>query len=395
MPSPSREEGPTDPPATATVQLAWQSVVVVLAAVSVLLLVVTVIERATDSLTLVVISAFLALALDPVVNAVRRTTHLRRAWAVAIVLIFGALLTAGFVGLAAPQLSRQSADIQRQFPETLRSLGNLPIAGKTVREHQIPQRIEHAIGSLPGQLVGSESDLETFLRGLAIGAGAVIVGGLLIAAALLDGPMLVARVRGAVPVPNRAVADQIGRVVYDVLARYFAGSLLLAFLHGVEVAVTGVLLGIPLTPVLAVWAAITSLIPQVGGFLGFVVIMLVSLTQGVGPAIAMGLLFFVYMTFNNNVLNPLVVGHAVRLSPPVTMVAALAGFSVAGVVGSLLAVPTIGAIKAVGMYLRHREDPDYRGPGSSLAPPRRTMREQLEAHPWWRRRTASRLRSRD
>jgi len=205
----------------------------------------------------------------------------------------------------------------------------------------------------------------------------------------------VASVRGAVPVPNRAVADQIGRVVYDVLARYFAGNLLLAFLHGVEVAVTGVLLGIPLTPLLAVWAAITSLIPQVGGFLGFVVIVPVSLTEGVGPAMAMGLLFFVYMTFNNNVLNPLVVGHAVRLSPPVTMVAALAGFSVAGVVGSLLAVPTIGAIKAVGMYLRHHEDPNYRGPGSSLAPPRRTVREQLEAHPWRRRRTASRLRSRD
>jgi putative heme transporter len=191
--------------------------------------------------------------------------------------------------------------------------------------------------------------------------------------------MLVARVRGAVPVPNRALADQIGRVVYDVLARYFAGSLLLAFLHGVVVAVSGVIFGIPLTPVLAVWAAITSLIPQVGGFLGFVVIVVVSLTQGVKPAIGMGVIFFAYMTLSNNVLEPLVVGRAVRLSPAVTMVAALAGFSVAGVVGSLLAVPTIGAIKAVATYLRHRDDPDYEGPGSDVAPPGGTVGERLKA----------------
>jgi predicted PurR-regulated permease PerM len=348
------------------VQLAWQTVVVVLAAVSVLLLLATVVDRATDSLTVIVIAAFLALALDPVVSAVQRATHVRRAWAVAIVLVFGGVLIAVLVGLAEPQLSRQGAEIQRDFPKTLRSLDDLPLVGRTVREHQVPQHIENAIGSLPRQLVGSTSDLENFLRRLAIGTGTLLVGGLLVAAALLDGPMLLARARGAVPVPNRGVADQIGRVVYDVLARYFAGSLLLAFLHGVEVAITGVLFGIPLTPALAVWAAITSLIPQVGGFLGFAVIVFVSLTQGVGPAIAMGVLFFLYMTFNNNVLTPLVVGHAVRLSPPVTMVAALAGFSVAGVVGSLLAVPTIGAIKAVTEYLRHRDDPDYRGPGSKL-----------------------------
>jgi hypothetical protein len=48
------------------------------------------------------------------------------------------------------------------------------------------------------------------------------------------------------------------------------------------------------------------------------------------------------------------------------------------VVGSLLAVPTIGAIKAVATYLRHHEDPDYRGPGSGLAPPGGKARERLK-----------------
>jgi predicted PurR-regulated permease PerM len=59
-----------------------------------------------------------------------------------------------------------------------------------------------------------------------------------------------------------------------------------------------------------------------------------------------------YLQFENHILSPLVVGKAVSLSPPATMIAALVGVSVAGVVGGLLAVPVVGAAKAVYLELR-------------------------------------------
>jgi len=161
-------------------------------------------------------------------------------------------------------------------------------------------------------------------------------------------------------------------VVYDVLARYFAGNLLLAFLHGIWVTGWGIALGVPLASVLGVWTAVTSLIPQVGGLLGFVVVAAVALTQGVGVGLAMTAAFFVYMTVNNNVLLPVVVGREVKVPPAVTIVAVIAGFSIAGALGQLLAVPTIGAIKAVVSYWRHRDDPDVERP---IAPTH-------ELHPW-------------
>ena len=99
-------------------------------------------------------------------------------------------------------------------------------------------------------------------------------------------------------------------------------------------------------------SALTSLIPQIGGLLGFGLVFIVSLTAGVGPAIFMTIAFLAFMLFTNHVLVPLVVGKAVSLSPPVTMLAAVGGFSVAGIVGALFAVPTFGAIKAVAMHLR-------------------------------------------
>jgi predicted PurR-regulated permease PerM len=52
------------------------------------------------------------------------------------------------------------------------------------------------------------------------------------------------------------------------------------------------------------------------------------------------------------VLQPLIVGKAVKLSPPATMIAALVGVSAMGVVGALVAVPVVGAVKAVYVELR-------------------------------------------
>ena len=80
--------------------------------------------------------------------------------------------------------------------------------------------------------------------------------------------------------------------------------------------------------------------------------MAVSLTQGVGVAIVMGSAFTIYMTFDNNVLLPIFVGKAVDVSAPVTMLGAIGGFAVAGVAGSLLAIPIIGALKAMTLSMR-------------------------------------------
>jgi predicted PurR-regulated permease PerM len=65
-----------------------------------------------------------------------------------------------------------------------------------------------------------------------------------------------------------------------------------------------------------------------------------------------GVLFIIYLQLENHVLQPLLVGHAVKLSPPATMTAALIGVSAAGVVGALVAVPLVGAVKAVYLELR-------------------------------------------
>jgi predicted PurR-regulated permease PerM len=340
------------------VELGTRTVIVALGAVTALVLFLGLAASAPGELTLLAIGGFLGLALDPVTQATVRATRLPWRWAAALVLLLLTVAVVVFAAVVAPQLADQTAALPRQVPEVVNSLTSLPLVGDQLAENDVPAKVEDFLGSVPERIAGSTSEIGDVAG--TIGAGAVQTMIVLVVAVALvvDGPSTVARLRRMIPAENRQHADELGRVTYAVLAKYFVGNLLQAAAHGVWVAVWGVALGVPLTPVLAVWATITAMIPQIGGFLGGVLIVAVSLSQGLTVAIVMGVAFFVYMTFSNNVVLPVLVGRAVDVSAPVTMLGAIAGFAVAGVPGSLLAIPVIGAAKALALQLRGEFHPD-------------------------------------
>ena len=96
--------------------------------------------------------------------------------------------------------------------------------------------------------------------------------------------------------------------------------------------------------------------------------MLLALTHSAGTGIICAVFFILYLQFENNLLSPLVVGRSVDLSPPATMTAALVGVSAAGVVGAMVAVPLLGAAKAVYLELR-RDELEEGGPVEDHASP--------------------------
>jgi predicted PurR-regulated permease PerM len=334
------------------VDLAWQSVLVGLLAISVLGLLWALVGVASVAVTLIVVALFVAMALDPVVSALERRFHLGRGLATALVMAASTVLFGVFVAIAGPQLVQESATLERQLPKTVDQLGELPLIGKAIRDADLSDKLTTMLASLPDHTQGQGAQIGGVLKTVSFGLGAAVMGFFLVTGALYEGPRLIRNVRSAIPAGRQEAADGIGRIVYAVLAKYFAGSLLVAVLNGIWTAAAAIIAGVPLSPVLAVWSALTSLIPQIGGLLGFGLVFIVSLTAGVGPAIFMTIAFLAFMLFTNHVLVPLVVGKAVSLSPPVTMLAAVGGFSVAGIVGALFAVPTFGAIKAVAMHLR-------------------------------------------
>jgi predicted PurR-regulated permease PerM len=338
------------PPAELVVELdpmSVLSVAVVLLATAALL---ALVHAAPGTFLRVSIGVLLAMALNPIVLAVQRRLHCRRAAAVVIV---GLSLVVFFVSVAVflgPRAVKQAAEFGSELPDTLRGFYSFPIIGPKLANADAAARVQDWINQLPTRI--DDQTVAAAVNRFVGGLFTALTVSLITFAVLLDGERLTARMRALVPERARESADWAGRVLYRTIGRYFAGSLIVASLNGLGVLTMGLILGVPLAPVAGLWAAITNLIPQIGGFLGGSFFVLLAFTQGPVVGLIALAFFLLYQQFENHLVYPAVVGQAVNLSPPTTLIAALVGGAAAGIPGALIATPLVGTVKA--MYLEFR-----------------------------------------
>ncbi len=334
------------------VDLDWRSVAWVLGAFVALLALTSLIRTAPRALTVLAIGTLLALALTPVVSAAERRLHLPRPGAVATVVVGLILLAVAAVALLAPPAIRQGRELGGDLDEVVGQIEDLPIIGDELQKAGTADRVREWIEDLPNRLEGEDTPLGEAAVRVADGFIAVLFTLLVTISLLLDGERVVRGVRRLVSPAQRYRADRAGRLAYETVGRYVAGSVLVAGIAGLSILIMGLILGVPLTPLLALWVAIFDLVPQIGGAAGGIPFVLLGLTQGITTGLICAGFFVLYLQFENHVLGPLIVGRSVKLSPPATMTAALIGVSAGGVVGALLAVPVVASAKVVYLELR-------------------------------------------
>jgi predicted PurR-regulated permease PerM len=307
-------------------------------------------SAASEVLTGIGVGVLVGVALSPVVSATQRRWGTTRGSAVAIV---GAALTvavAVVVLLVAPAAIQQSREFSEELPSTVREFYSWPIVGPRLDEADAATRVEEWIEDAPARVDDATlADVGERLLGGVLSAVVVLITAL---GVLIDGEIVVRRFRVLVPARERGRADRLGRIIYATFGSYFAGSLFVAAVAGLVTLSTGLLLGVPLAPVAGLWTMLTNLIPQIGGFLGGGFFVLLAITQGPIQAAVAFLVIVAYQNLENHVIQPAIVGRAVNLSPPATMLAALVGGAAAGVPGALVATPLFAASKAV--YLDSR-----------------------------------------
>jgi putative heme transporter len=307
-------------------------------------------SAASEVLTGIGVGVLVGVALSPVVSATQRRWGTTRGSAVAIV---GAALTvavAVVVLLVAPAAIQQSREFSEELPSTVREFYSWPIVGPRLEEADAATKVEEWIEDAPARVDDATlADVGERLLGGVLSAVVVLITAL---GVLIDGGIVVRRFRVLVPARERGRADRLGRIVYATFGSYFAGSLFVAAVAGLVTLSTGLLLGVPLAPVAGLWTMLTNLIPQIGGFLGGGFFVLLAITQGPIQAAVAFLVIVAYQNLENHVIQPAIVGRAVNLSPPATMLAALVGGAAAGVPGALVATPLFAASKAV--YLDSR-----------------------------------------
>lgn len=344
------------------VDLDWRSPALLVAACIAVATAAGLVRSTPRVLTWLVIGGLLALALNPVVERTQTRLRCRRGVAVgAVLLVFlAAVMVIGVV--LGPETVRQARSLQRDVPEVVEQLTDLPLVGDTLARNDVPAKVQDWIENLPDRLAGSQSTVTGAARSVASGALAGFITLLIAVTLMLDGERLVRAGRRLVPVERRPRADRLGRLFYRVIGKYFAGSVLVAVLQGTAVLVVGLIMGVPLIPLVAVWVMVFNLVPQIGGAVGGIPFVLLAFTQGATTGVVCAAFFLLYMNFENHILSPIIIGDAVNLSAATTMVGAIVGVSVAGVPGALVAVPLMGVGKAI--YLELRSD------GTSVEPER-------------------------
>jgi predicted PurR-regulated permease PerM len=324
------------------------------------------------TLSLLVIASLLAFALMPVVEALKRRTGWKRRYVAAIVLVGTGVIAITTIVLVAVPTIDQVRQFNKDIPKTVKQMGELPLIGPRLREADASKKVKDWLDNLPERLDVDSTPIADAAGTIADGIAATLFALLLAITLLLDGERLVRMGRSLIPPRRRPDADRFARLVYDVIGRYIAGTLFVAALAGVVVLVASLSLGVPLAPLLAVWVALCNPMPQIGGFLGAVPFVALGLTQSAVKGVTCLIIFLVYQQIENHVLQPLIIGRAVQLTPPATMVAALIGVAAGGVIGGMLAIPLLGASKAIYMALRSPElevvPPGWTPPADALPP---------------------------
>ena len=332
------------------VDVGWPSLVLLAALLTGTVVVLDLARAMDDTVVHVVLAGVGALALDRVVRLVERWTRLPRAAAVAAVVTVAVGLATLLALLLVPAVIEQGQRVGEDAPAVLDDLVRLPVVGRSLEENDVPAQVQTWLDAVPARFADAEGVLGT-AQVAAAQAAAVVATLLLLVLLLAEGPSLVRAARQVLPADWQPTADRLGRTVQVVIGRYAVGSLLLALIAGTAAFVIGLVLAVPLVALAALWAFLWNFVPQLGGIMGGAGLVALALTSGVRPAFVVLVVWLVYMQIENRVVQPVIVGRAVSLSPLTTMVVALIGVAVAGLLGAVLAIPLVAAVNAARLEL--------------------------------------------
>lgn len=340
---PSRADTPPARPPLRTVF--WYGAVAALGAFSVFLAAAAVYAVRT-LLVQVGIAAFIALSLDPAVRWMIRR-RVKRSYAVAIILLGVLVFVVGLLWLVLPPLIREAPKLASDFPGYLNDLRNRSPSLRQIEARlDLAQRINDFAEQLPGRLGGQALTFGRRFLGALVYTLLIMV---LTVYFMADLPRLRRALVRLFPRRHRPGVDHVTNVIVDKVGAYMIGNLVISLFAGIATFIACIALHVPFAVPLAVWVALTDLIPMIGASLGAVVTVIVALaTTNLWPnAILLAVFFLLYQQLENYLIAPRVLRNAVQLPALAVLLAALLGGSVLGLVGAVMAIPVAAAIKAV------------------------------------------------
>ena len=295
---------------------------------------------------LILIALFLATGLNPAVEALRKR-NMSRSTAVTVIFSSVILFVIFFALVVVPPVVNQGTLLIDNAPQLLQDLMKNETINKLNEQFGL-------IDTLQGKLksITSNGSLLISTFGGVIGVGKSVLSGFFTFATILvltlyfitSLPQAVNLGLSLVPASRR---DRVGRLTNAVIARVgsFVGSqILISAMAAVFVTVLALILGLPSPIAIGMIVLVAALIPLIGHFLGCGIVTLIALTQSVWIGLIAFSAYVIYVQIENYVITPRIMKRTLSVPGAVTIIAALIGSSLLGLIGGLLAVPVAASI---------------------------------------------------
>lgn len=295
--------------------------------------------RAWSVLVLMLLSAFIAVGLDPVVSWLVARGW-RRALAVSVVLLGAVAVLAGFVATAVPAISTEYRHLSTQVPHLLHNLQRRHDAiGRAARNiHLTSTTVSRAI-SYRGAVKAGELVLSAIVSTLT-----VVV---LTAYFLANLPAIKRAAYRLAPRQRRARVGLLTDEILRLVGGYLLGNLITSGVAGAAMTVFLLAIGVPDAFFLGLLVALFDLIPMIGAPVAGVVVALVALSKSLPTAIAVVAFTLIFRVLEDYLLSPRVMRATVEIAPVLTVVGVLLGGALLGILGALLAVPVAAALDLI------------------------------------------------
>jgi predicted PurR-regulated permease PerM len=337
----------------------------------------------------VILAIILAFVLTPIVNKIQARFKWRRVFVVLAVYLVMILLVVALLMLIIPMLIEQARIVILDSQILIRQAATLfdysfTIGGFTINGQQLFQELS---GMLRNGVAPAFSRTIVLLADIISGLVWIIFI-LIISFYLVKDSDVLQKWLESLPPPGYLEDYQTLRSrINTIWSSFFRGQLLLSFVVAVIITLINLIIGLPFALLLGVFAGMLEFMPSVGHGIYLVMASVVALFGGSNwlpiPNWAMLIIVItvhiVFTQFDLNYLIPRIIGQSVHLPPVVVILGIIVGAALAGVLGVVLAAPTIASLRVIIGYIYCRLfdlEPFREGVISPLPPP--NVR-------WWRK----------
>ncbi|HEY1826048.1 MAG TPA: AI-2E family transporter [Acidimicrobiales bacterium] len=312
--------------------------------------------RLRDILVLMIVGGFVALILNPLVVWFQHHHVARRGFAVAIVMGIAVLVFLGLAFAFGYPLVNALTHLANKLPTYVREAEhNRGWIGHLLHKYHVQRWVEKNSSKLISFAKGLSKPALKFGEGAATLVLALVTLFAFVVLLLLESPKIRRFGLSNLAPAKSAWIARVGAEISKVALGYMVGSMIMSILAGFVIFITLLCVSVPFALVFGLWVALVDFLPQIGGALAGIPVVLFALVHSVQAGVVTFIVFMVYTQLENHVLRPVIMSRSVKINALTVFIAILIGAEVGswvagdfgGLIGVLLAVPAAATVHVI------------------------------------------------